>query len=55
MEPVREVFWNIQLGIVMELLAAGAVGVSIYALYRRVQLWRLGLPDDRFSQFGKRI
>ena len=55
MEPTREVFWNIQLGVVMELLAAVAVGIFIYAFYRRVKLWKIGQPDDRSSQLGRRI
>jgi len=38
----------------MEVLAAVAVGIFIYALYRRVRLWKIGRPDDRFSQMGKR-
>jgi Fe-S oxidoreductase/nitrate reductase gamma subunit len=52
---MREVFWNINLGVVMEVLAAGAVGIFIYAFYRRVKLWKLGRPDDRFGQMGKRV
>ncbi len=55
MEPAREVFWNINLGLLMEMLAAVAVGIFIYAFYRRVRLWRIGRPDDRSSQMGKRI
>ncbi len=55
MEPTREVFWNIQLGIIMDVLAAVAVGIFIYAFYRRVRLWRIGRPDDRFSQLGRRV
>jgi len=55
MEPTREVFWNIQLGVIMDVLAAGAVGVFVYAFYRRIRLWKIGRPDDRFSQLGKRI
>ena len=39
MGPTREVFWNIPLGIIMDVLAAVAVGIFIYAFYRRVRLW----------------
>jgi len=52
--PAREVFWNIQLGVIIDVLAAVAVGIFIYALYRRVRLWRIGQPDERFHQLGRR-
>ncbi len=55
MEPTREVFWNIQLGVIIDVLAAVAVGVFVYAFYRRVRLWRIGRPDDRLHPLGKRI
>ena len=54
MEPAREVFWNIPFGEIIYALAAVAAGVFIYALYRRYKLWRLGGPDNRFNQLGKR-
>jgi len=54
MEPAREVFWNIPFGEIIYALAAVAVGVFIYALYRRYKLWRLGGPNNRFNQLGKR-
>lgn len=52
--PAREVFWNIQLGVIIDVLAAVAVGIFLYALYRRVRLWRIGQPDERFRQLGRR-
>ncbi len=55
MEPTREVFWNIPLGVIIDVLAAVAVGIFIYAFYRRVRLWYLGQPDDRLHPLGKRI
>jgi len=55
MEPAREVFWNIQLGVIIDVLAAVAVGIFIYAFYRRVRLWRIGQPDDRLHPLGRRI
>ncbi|TES88041.1 MAG: hypothetical protein E3J93_04090, partial [Dehalococcoidia bacterium] len=54
MEPTREVFWNIQLGVIIDVLAVVAVGIFIYAFYRRIRLWRIGRPDDRFSHLGRR-
>ncbi len=55
MEPTREVFWNIQLGVIIDVLAAVAVGIFIYAFYRRVRLWRIGRPDNRLHPLGGRI
>ena len=54
MEPTREVFWNIQLGVIIDVLAVVAVGIFIYAFYRRLRLWRMGRPDDRFRRLGSR-
>ncbi len=55
MIPTRDVFWNIQFGEILYLLAVIVVGILIYALYRRYKLWRLGGAEDRFSHIGKRI
>ncbi len=55
MEPTREVFWNIPFGEIIYLLAVIAVGIFVYALYRRYRLWRLGGPDNRFNHLGKRV
>jgi len=55
MIPQREIFWNIAYGEIIYVLGAIAVGALIYAIYRRYKYWRLGSPDSRFSDFGKRI
>ena len=56
MDPTREIFWNILYGdIILYPLAAIAVGIFAYVIYRRYKLWRLGKPDNRFSHLGKRI
>ena len=55
MTPQREIFWNIAYGEIIYVLGAIAVGALIYAIYRRYKYWRLGGPDIRFSDFGKRI
>ena len=55
MVPSREIFWNIQLGEILYVLAAIVIGILIYAVYRRYKLWRLGGPDNRFDHLGKRI
>ncbi len=54
MEPAREVFWNISFGEIIYVLGVIALGVFIYALYRRYRIWRLGAPDSRFNHLGKR-
>ena len=55
MEPAREVFWNIQLGEILYLLAAIVVGIFIYAIYHRYKFWRLGRRDNRFDHLARRI
>ncbi|MFC1903834.1 heterodisulfide reductase-related iron-sulfur binding cluster [Chloroflexota bacterium] len=55
MEPSREIFWNIPFGEVIYVLGVMALGIFIYAIYRRCKIWRLGGPDHRFSHLGKRI
>jgi len=55
MAPTREIFWNIQFGEILYVLAAIAVGILVYALYHRYKLWRLGKPDNRFDHLGKRL
>ena len=55
MQPYREIFWNIEYGELLYLLAAIVVIVAIYVLYRRYKLWRLGGPDNRCADFGRRI
>jgi Fe-S oxidoreductase/nitrate reductase gamma subunit len=51
----REVFWNISYSYLVYILAAIAVAVWVFSLYRRYKLWRLGKPDDCFKNIGKRI
>jgi len=55
MEPAREVLWNVPFGEIIYVLAVIAVGIFIYAIYRRYKIWRLGGPDNRFNHPGKRI
>jgi Fe-S oxidoreductase/nitrate reductase gamma subunit len=52
----REIFWNIGAwGNIVYLLSAIALGLFIWAVYRRVLLWRTGRPDNRLDHLGKRI
>ena len=55
MEASREVFWNIQFGEIIYILAAITVIIFIYAIYRRYKLWKIGKPEDRLSHLGRRI
>ena len=55
MEPTREIFWNIQFGEIVYVLAVITVSIFIYALYRRYKMWRLGKPENRLNHFGKRV
>jgi Fe-S oxidoreductase/nitrate reductase gamma subunit len=55
MEPHREIFWNVQYGEIIYVLGVIAVAALVYAIYRRYKFWRLGGPDTRAGDFGKRI
>jgi Fe-S oxidoreductase/nitrate reductase gamma subunit len=39
----------------MYILAAIAVAFWVFSLYRRYQLWRMGKPEDRTKDLGKRV
>jgi len=52
--PTREIFWNIQLGEILYILAAITVIILVYAIYRHYRRWRLGQPANRFNRLGKR-
>ncbi len=54
MVPSREIFWNIQYGEIIYILAAVAVGILVYSIYRHYRRWRVGGPANRFNQLGKR-
>ena len=53
--PSREVFWNIQYSNVVYILAAIGLSFLVFSIYRRYKLWRLGRPEDRFGDMGRRI
>jgi len=55
MVPQREVFWNIPYAEIIYVLGVIATAALAYAIYRRYKYWRLGGPDSRFGDFGKRI
>ncbi len=55
MVPTREIFWNIQFGEILYVLAAIVTGILIYSIYRHYRRWRLGRPADRFNHLGRRV
>ena len=55
MDATREIFWNINLGEILYVLGAIAALIFVYAIYRRVKIWRLGQPENRTAPLGRRI
>lgn len=51
----REVLWNISHVWAMYVLFGVSLVVAGYGFYRRVALWRLGLPIDRFDRPAERL
>lgn len=50
----REIFFEIQYGWIIYILAVLSVAFLIYSFYRRSRLWKLGLPDSTFTELGKK-
>ncbi len=53
--PTREVLWNISHVWVMYVMFVISLGIAGYGIYRRVVLWRQGLPADRFDRPLERL
>jgi Fe-S oxidoreductase/nitrate reductase gamma subunit len=55
--PFRDTFWNIPGWAQVLLYVGGAVAVAIfvYGVWQRVQLWRAGLPENRFDRIPERV
>jgi Fe-S oxidoreductase len=53
--PTREVLWNISHVEVMYLLFALSLAIAVYGVWRRTQMWRQGLPADRFDRPKARL
>ncbi len=51
----REIFWNVQFGEIVYVLAFIVIAIAAYATYQRLRLWRLGSKDDRLSNLPSRI
>src|SRR5947207_3827111 len=55
--PFRDTFWNVPGWAQVVLYIGGAVAIAIFAygVWQRVQLWRAGLPEDRFDRIPDRL
>src|SRR6266566_2949535 len=55
--PFRDTFWNVPGWAQVSLYVGGVVAVAIFAygFWQRVQLWRAGLPEDRFDHIPERL
>ena len=55
MVPAREVYWNIDGHLMMYGVFILALAVFFHGFYRHYTLWRLGKPEDRFNDYGRRV
>lgn len=53
--PTREIYWNISGHNLVYVAFVIALVVFTYGFYRRFRLWRLGRPEARAGQTGKRL
>src|ERR1051325_2484678 len=55
--PFRDTFWNIPGWAQVLLYVGGVVAIAIFAygLWQRAQLWRAGLPENRFDRIPERV
>jgi Fe-S oxidoreductase/nitrate reductase gamma subunit len=57
MEATREIYWNIGQGAVLPMyaLSIAAVGILVWGFWKRLPLYRLGKPLNRFDRFDERV
>jgi Fe-S oxidoreductase len=55
--PFRDTFWNVPGWAQVALYVGGIVAIAIFAygVWQRVQLWRAGLPENRFDRIPERV
>ena len=55
--PFRDTFWNVPGWAQVALYVGGALAIAIFAygMWRRVSLWRRGLPEDRLDRVPERV
>ncbi|WP_371378410.1 heterodisulfide reductase-related iron-sulfur binding cluster [Sporomusa aerivorans] len=51
----RQIYWNIEGHSWLYLLFIIAIGFFVYGVYRRLSLWRLGRPDNRWCSIREAI
>jgi Fe-S oxidoreductase/nitrate reductase gamma subunit len=56
MEVTREIYWNVGHGVVipMYFLAAAAMAVLVWGFWKRLPVYRLGKPLNRFDRYEER-
>lgn len=57
MEATREIYWNIGHSVVlpMYILSFVALGILIWGFWKRLPIYRLGKPLDRFDRYEERV
>lgn len=59
MEPTRPIFWNIHevpgAEVIFYLIMLLTIALFAWNVYRRVQLWRIGRPEQRFDRPWERL
>jgi len=57
METTREIYWNIGHGVVlpMYILSFVAVGILLWGFWKRLPLYRIGRPLNRFDRYEERV
>jgi Fe-S oxidoreductase/nitrate reductase gamma subunit len=55
--PFRDTFWNIPVWAQIALYVGGTIAIAIFAhgLWKRAQLWRAGLPENRIDRIPDRV
>lgn len=57
MIPTRQILWNINVvgPILLYIVMVAPFALLAFGIARRVRMWRLGLPDDRFDHLPARL
>ncbi|MDO8491480.1 MAG: (Fe-S)-binding protein [Dehalococcoidia bacterium] len=55
MLPSREIFWNIPLNFVLYIMMLVPLGLLVWAVYKRYQLWHKGKPESRQGNVWRRV
>jgi len=57
MELTREIYWNVGHGVVlpMYILSIAAMGVLLWGFWKRLPIYRIGKPLNRFDRYEERV